>query len=90
MANRICPIVTSMFKSLYFQIFTKSYCHKIMEDTILEIVPDESKLIYAIDIFMPPTSKKLRGHIGFGLSVPIRPFVTLFDAYHACKGFEIS
>ena len=58
----------------------------------MEIVPDESKLIYAINIFMPPTSKKLRGHIGFGLSVPIRhgPFVTLFDAYHACKGFEIS
>ena len=36
--------------------------------TIVEIVPDESKLIYAINIFMPPTSKKLMGHIGFGLS----------------------
>ena len=90
MAKRICHNVTSTFKSLNFQIFTKHYCRKNMEDTIVEIVPDESKLFYAINIFMPPTSKKLTGHIGFGLSVPIRPFVTLFDAYDACKGFEIS
>ena len=86
MAKRICNVVTSTFKSLYFKIFTKNYCRKIMDDTctIVEIVPDESKLIYAINIFMPLTSKKLRGHIGFGLSVPIHPFVTLFVAYHAC------
>ena len=57
-----------------------------MEDTILEIVPDENKLFI---IIIPPTPK-LRGHIGFGLAVPIRPFVTLFDAYNACKSFEIS
>ena len=45
-----------------------------MEDTIVEIVPDEcNKHIYAPN-----------------LSVHIRPFVTLFDAYHACRGFEIS
>ena len=29
---------------------------------------------------MPPTSKKLEGHIASGLFV--RPFVTLFDAEH--------
>ena len=56
----------------------------------MEIVPDESQLIYAINIFMPPTSKKLKGHFGFSLSMPIGPFVTHFDAYHACRGFEIS
>ena len=89
MAKGICHVLTSMFKSLCFQIFTKIYCRKIMEDTLVEIVPDESKLIYAINIFIPRTSKKLRGY-WFGLSVPIRPYVTLFYAYHACKGFEIS
>ena len=48
-------------------------------------------LIYAINLFMPPNFEEVEGgHIGFGLSVPIRPFVTLFDAYHARKGFEIS
>ena len=37
-------------------------------------------------IFMPPTSKKLEGHIASGLFVrpsvipSVRPFVTLFDA----------
>ena len=33
-------------------------------------------------LFMPPTSKKLEGHIASGLFVrpSVRPFVTLFDA----------
>ena len=46
MTKRICHVVTSTLKSLYFQIFTKNYCRKIKEDTTVEIVPDESKLIY--------------------------------------------
>ena len=36
-------------------------------------------LIHMTRINMPPTSKKLRGHIGLGLSVlaRMRPFITL-------------
>ena len=40
---------------------------------------------------MPPTSKKLEGHIASGLFVrpsfrpSVRPFVTLFDAQHNFK-----
>ena len=36
---------------------------------------------------MPPTSKKLEGHIASGLFVrpSVRPFVTLFDALHNFK-----
>ena len=36
-------------------------------------------------IFMPPTSKKLTGHIGFGLCVrpSVRPFVRLSRTVHA-------
>ena len=35
-------------------------------------------------LIMPPTSKKLKGHIGFGLSVraSVCPFESLFDACH--------
>ena len=38
----------------------------------------------AIGLFMPPTSKKFEGHIASGLFVrpSVRPFVTLFDAWH--------
>ena len=38
-------------------------------------------------VIMPPTSKKLMGHIGFGLSM--RASVCLFVKNRACKGFEI-
>ena len=46
------------------------------------------KIVLIPAAVMPPTSKTLRGHIGFGLSVrsSVRaspcPFVTLFDACH--------
>ena len=50
---------------------------------LILLVPDHcvkafSRLLF--NIFMPPTSKKLNWHIGFGLSVC--PFVTLFEACH--------
>ena len=36
-------------------------------------------LLLLLSIFMPQISKKLRGHIGLGLTVspPVRPYVTL-------------
>ena len=67
MTKRICHVVTSTLKSLYFQIFTKHYCRKIKEDTIVEIVPDESKLIYAINLFMPPNFEEVEGVYWFWL-----------------------
>ena len=51
-------------------------------------------LIIALSLIMPPTSKKLEGHIASGLFVrpsgpsvrpSFRPFVTLFDASHNFK-----
>ena len=51
-----------------------------------------SPWLFTCAVFMLPTSKKLTGHIGFGLSVrpsvrvcvraSMCPFVTLFDACH--------
>ena len=39
-------------------------------------------LSYLLSLIMPPTSKKLEGHIASGLFVrpSVRPFITLFDA----------
>ena len=44
--------VTLPLKSMYFQMFCKNYCPKTIEATILKKVPNESKLIYAINIFI--------------------------------------
>ena len=57
-------VVTSPFKSMYFQIFfCKNYCRKTMEGTSMELVPDESKLIYAINIFY----SKFAGWLGWAM-----------------------
>ena len=45
-------LVTSPFKLALFQIFCKNYCRKTTEATIMEKVPNESKLIYAINKFI--------------------------------------
>ena len=41
-------IVTSLFKSMYFQISCKKYCRKTIEATIMKKVPNESKLMYTV------------------------------------------
>ena len=51
----IRQLVTSQFKSIYFQIFCKNYCRKTTEATIMKIVSNETKLIYAINIFILAT-----------------------------------
>ena len=45
-------LVTSPFKSMYFQIICKNYCRKTIEATIAKKVPNERKLIYAIYNFI--------------------------------------
>ena len=45
-------LVTSPFKSMYFQIFGKNYCRKTIEATTVKKVPNERKLIYAIYNFI--------------------------------------
>ena len=44
----ICHLVTLPFKSMYFQISCKNSCCT----TMMKKAPNESKLIYAIDIFI--------------------------------------
>ena len=43
---------TIHLKSIYFQILCKNYCRKTIEASVLKKVPNESKLIYAIYIFI--------------------------------------
>ena len=45
-------LVTSSFKSMYFQIFWQNYCRKTIEATTVKKVPNERKLIYAIYNFI--------------------------------------
>ena len=46
-------LVTSPFKSLYYQIFFgKNYCRKTIEATAVKKVPNERKLIYSIYNFI--------------------------------------
>ena len=45
-------IITSPFKSMYFQIFWQNYCRKTIEATTAKKVPNERKLIYAIYNFI--------------------------------------
>ena len=45
-------LVTSPFKSMYFQFFGKNYCRKTIEATTVKKVPNERKLIYAIYNFI--------------------------------------
>ena len=45
-------LVTLSLKSMYFQIFGKNYCSKIIEATTVKNVPNERKLIYAIYNFI--------------------------------------
>ena len=44
-------LVTSPFKSMYFQ-FGKNYCRKTIELTTVKKVPNERKLIYDIYNFL--------------------------------------
>ena len=44
--------VTLPLKSMFFQMFCKTYCPKTIEATILKKVPNESTLFYAINIFL--------------------------------------
>ena len=37
---------------MYFQIFWQNYCRKTIEDTTVKKVPNERKLIYAINNFI--------------------------------------
>ena len=48
----ICHLVTPPFKSMYYQISFKNSCRTTVEATIMKKAPNESKLIYAIDIFI--------------------------------------
>ena len=48
----ICHLVTSPFKSMYFQISCKKCCRSTIEATMMKKTPNESKLIYAINIFI--------------------------------------
>ena len=48
----ICHLVTPPFKSMYFQISCKNSCRTTIEATMMKKAPNESKLIYAIDIFI--------------------------------------
>ena len=47
-------LVTSPFKSMFFQIFWQNYCRKTIEATTVKKVPNERKLIYAIYNFIVP------------------------------------
>ena len=48
----ICHLVTPPFKPMYFQISCKNSCRTIIEATMMKKAPNESKLIYAIGIFI--------------------------------------
>ena len=45
-------LMTSPFKSMYFQIFCKKYCRKTIEATVMKYVPNESKLINTINNYI--------------------------------------
>ena len=45
-------LVTSPFKPMYFQISCRNYSRITIEATVIKKVPNESKLIYAIYIFI--------------------------------------
>ena len=45
-------LVTWLFKSMYYQTFCKYYCCKTIEASMMIKVPNESKLIYLIKIFL--------------------------------------
>ena len=64
-------------------IFTVCICHK-SPFPMLCIIYSQNYYRFgsALFIIMPPTSKKLEGHIASGLFVrpSVRPFVMLFDA----------
>ena len=47
-----CHLVTPPFKSMYFQISYKNSCRTTIAATMMKKAPSESKLIYAIDIFI--------------------------------------
>ena len=47
----ICHLVTPPFKLMYFQISCKNSCRTTIEATMMKKAPNESKLIYPIDIF---------------------------------------
>ena len=47
----ICHLVTPPFKLIYFQISCKNSCRTTIEATMMKKAPNESKLIYPIDIF---------------------------------------
>ena len=48
----IFHLVTPPFKSIYFQISCKNSCRTTIEVTMMKKAPNESKLIYAINIFI--------------------------------------
>ena len=48
----IRKLVTSPLQSIFLWTFCKNYCRKTTEDKIMKIVPNESKLIYAINILI--------------------------------------
>ena len=45
-------LVTSPFKSMYFQIILQNYCRKTIEATTVKKASNERKLIYAIYNFI--------------------------------------
>ena len=45
-------LVTSPFKSKYFQISCNNYCSKTIEATLMKKVPNESKLMHPIYILL--------------------------------------
>ena len=47
----LCHLVTPPFKLMYFQISCKNSCRTTIEATMMKKAPNESKLIYPIDIF---------------------------------------
>ena len=47
----ICHLVTPPFKLMYFQISCKNSCRTTIEATMMKKAPNESKLIYPIDVF---------------------------------------
>ena len=48
----LCHHVTPPLKSMYFQISCKNSCRTNIEATMMKKSPNESKLIYAINIFI--------------------------------------
>ena len=48
----ICHLVKSPFKSMYYQISCKNSCRKTIGAAMIKKIPNESKLIYAINIFI--------------------------------------